>query len=48
MLHWKAKILLEVLSRLRDKNLCIAPDKCEWRKDRIEFLDTSFLEMELK
>ena len=32
------KIVLEVLQRLRDNRLCIAPDKCEWAKDRIEIL----------
>ena len=31
-------ILWEVLTRLRDNNLCIAPDKCVWAQDKIEFL----------
>lgn len=30
------KILREVLSR--DKGLCIAPEKCVWAQDHIEFL----------
>ena len=28
----------EVLRRLRDNRLCIAPDKCEWAQHEIEFL----------
>ena len=28
----------EVLRRLRDNRLCIAPDKCEWEQQQIEFL----------
>ena len=28
----------EVLRRLRDNRLCIAPDKCEWAQHQIEFL----------
>ena len=28
----------EVLGRLRDNRLCIAPDKCEWTQYQIEFL----------
>ena len=32
------EIALEVLRRLRENRLCIAPDKCEWSKDRVEFL----------
>ena len=31
-------ILFEVLKRLRDNGLCIAPEKCVWAQDRIEFL----------
>lgn len=31
-------ILLEVLRQLKANNLCIAADKCEWRKARIGFL----------
>lgn len=31
-------ILLEVLSRLRDNRLCIAPDNCEWAVQKVEFL----------
>ena len=37
-LEARDEIALEVLRRLRDNNLCIAPAKCEWAKDRIEFL----------
>ena len=32
------KLTIEVLKRLRDNGLCIAPDKCEWQKQEIEFL----------
>ena len=32
------KITLEVLRRLKDNRLCIAPDKCEWAQHQIEFL----------
>ena len=32
------EILLEVLRRLKDNNLCIAPDKCEWAVHEVEFL----------
>src|SRR5436853_4401753 len=32
------KIVLEVLRRLRDNRLCLAPDKCEWAQHQIEFL----------
>ena len=28
----------EVLRRLQDNRLCIAPDKCEWTQHQIEFL----------
>ena len=28
----------EVLLRLRDKRICIAPDKCEWAQHQFEFL----------
>ena len=31
-------ITREVLRRLRDNRLCIAPDKCEWAQHQIEFL----------
>ena len=31
-------IALEVLKRLRDNRLCIAPDKCEWVVQKVEFL----------
>ena len=31
-------ITRQVLRRLRDKRLCIAPDKCEWAQHQIEFL----------
>ena len=31
-------ILWEVLTRLRDNGLCIAPEKCVWAQDRIELL----------
>ena len=31
-------ILREVLTRLRDNALCIAPEKCVWAQDSIEFL----------
>ena len=31
-------IALEVLRRLRDNRLCIAPDKCEWAVQKVEFL----------
>ena len=31
-------ITLEVLKRLRDNRLCIAPDKCEWAVQKVEFL----------
>ena len=31
-------ITREVLRRLRDNRLCIAPDKCEWTQHQIEFL----------
>lgn len=36
--EWHDAMLLEVLQRLKANGLCAAPDKCEWRKDRIEFL----------
>ena len=32
------KIVFEVLKRLKENNLCIAPDKCEWAQPGIEFL----------
>ena len=32
------EIVLEVLKRLQDNRLCIAPDKCEWAKHQVEFL----------
>ena len=32
------KILHEVLTRLQDNGLCIAPEKCVWVQDRIKFL----------
>lgn len=32
------RILLEVLRRLKDNHLCIAPDKCQWAVNRVEFL----------
>ena len=32
------KIILEVLKRLRDNRLCIAPDKCELAQHQVEFL----------
>ena len=32
------EITLEVLRCLKDKRLCIAPDKCEWAQQQIEFL----------
>lgn len=32
------RILPEVLRRLRDNRLCIAPDKCEWAVQKGEFL----------
>ena len=32
------KLTIEVLKQLRDNGLCIAPDKCEWQKQEIEFL----------
>lgn len=32
------KIGLEVLHRLQENGLCIAPNKCEWAKQEVEFL----------
>ena len=32
------KIVLEVLKRLCDNGLCIAPDKCQWAQCQVEFL----------
>ena len=32
------EIGLEVLRRLKENGLCIAPDKCEWAKKEVEFL----------
>ena len=32
------EILREVLTRLRDNGLCIAPEKCVWAQNHIEFL----------
>ena len=32
------EIGLEVLRRLKENGLCIAPDKCEWAKQEVEFL----------
>ncbi len=32
------RITLEVLRRLKENGLCIAPDKCEWAKQEVEFL----------
>lgn len=32
------KITLEVPKRLKENGLCIAPDKCEWAKQEVEFL----------
>ena len=38
----------EVLGRLKDNRLCIAPNKCEWAKRQVEFLGTSSLVRMLK
>lgn len=32
------RILLEVLRSLKGNNLCLAPDKCEWAVNKVEFL----------
>ena len=32
------KLTIKILKRRRDNVLCIAPDKCEWQKQEIEFL----------
>ena len=32
------RVLLKVLRRLKDNNLCITPDKCEWAVNKVEFL----------
>ena len=32
------EISLEVLRRLRENRLCIAPNKCEWSTDHVQFL----------
>src|SRR5258708_35999797 len=32
------KIVFEVLKRLKQNGLCIAPDKCEWAQPNIKFL----------
>ena len=38
MLEGLHNVTCEVLRRLRDHRLCIAPDKCEWAQHQIEFL----------
>jgi transposase InsO family protein len=32
------RIVKEVLKRLKDNNLAVAPEKCEWHKSEVEFL----------
>ena len=38
MLQQHDDLVREVLRRLRENSLCIAPDKCEWAQHQIEFL----------
>ena len=40
------KLTIEVLKRLRDNGLCIAPDKCEWQNKKSNSWGTCYRETE--